>query len=65
MEFIREFSQPFEEQVPMINRPQITEWVFATFLSFQHRILRFEEAQRNCVWAKQAPDVEDSIGLRM
>ncbi|CAG8972032.1 hypothetical protein HYALB_00004896 [Hymenoscyphus albidus] len=46
--------------------PQIAEWVFATFLSFQHRIPRYMEAMREEKWTPtQIPAPEDSVGLRI
>jgi hypothetical protein len=48
-----------------VNRPQITEWVFATYLSFQHRIPRFLDAQKECEWIPQSLDVKDCVSQRM
>jgi len=51
-------------------RPQIAEWVFATFLSFQHRFPEYTEKMKACYWDETGAgaggaDIEDAVGLRV
>ncbi|KAH6662036.1 D-3-phosphoglycerate dehydrogenase [Halenospora varia] len=49
-----------------IHPPQITEWVFATFLNFQHNLFRYMKSQERCDWDDRGTrNVEDSVGLRL
>ncbi|KAF4629365.1 hypothetical protein G7Y89_g8783 [Cudoniella acicularis] len=49
-----------------IHPPQITEWVFATFLNFQHNLSRYTEAMKIGNWDDSGPtSIEDSVGLRI
>ncbi|GFN13488.1 D-isomer specific 2-hydroxyacid dehydrogenase family protein [Aspergillus tubingensis] len=47
--------------------PQIAEWVFSTFLAFQHHIPEYLENQRACKWVDPPTDedTEDAVGLRI
>lgn len=50
-----------------VHPPQISEWVFATFLAFQHQIPEHLENQKLCKWVdpESDEDVEDAVGLRI
>ncbi|KAK2594010.1 hypothetical protein QQS21_008272 [Conoideocrella luteorostrata] len=50
-----------------VHPPQITEWVFATFLGFQHHFQEHFENQRKNNWVDPSSDedVEDAVGLRV
>ncbi|GME45434.1 uncharacterized protein LDX57_005103 [Neofusicoccum parvum] len=48
-------------------RPQIAEWVFSTFLAFQHHIPEHLDNQRLSKWVdpETDEDTEDAVGLRV
>ncbi|RFU30138.1 hypothetical protein B7463_g6217, partial [Scytalidium lignicola] len=50
-----------------VHPPQITEWVFATFLSFQHHLPEYLENQKIGKWVYPETDetTEDAVGLRV
>ncbi|KAF4545974.1 Glyoxylate reductase [Lasiodiplodia theobromae] len=50
-----------------LHPPQIAEWVFATFLAFQHHIPEYLENQRMAKWVDPVSDddTEDAVGLRV
>ncbi|KAH8698600.1 D-3-phosphoglycerate dehydrogenase [Talaromyces proteolyticus] len=50
-----------------VHPPQITEWVFSTFLLFQHHIPEHLENQKLGKWIDPPSDegVEDAVGLRV
>ncbi|KAF4871552.1 D-2-hydroxyacid dehydrogenase [Colletotrichum siamense] len=47
--------------------PQIAEWVFSTFLAFQHHIPEYLDNQKESKWIDPPSDedTEDSVGLRV
>ncbi|KAF7560071.1 hypothetical protein G7046_g4080 [Stylonectria norvegica] len=50
-----------------VHPPQISEWVIATFLSFQHHLYDHWDNQKTSSWVKPISDedTEDAVGLRM
>ncbi|KAK2594969.1 hypothetical protein QQS21_007327 [Conoideocrella luteorostrata] len=50
-----------------VHPPQISEWVFATFLGFQHHLQEHLDNQRKNLWVDPPSDedVEDAVGLRV
>ncbi|KIX05809.1 uncharacterized protein Z518_03781 [Rhinocladiella mackenziei CBS 650.93] len=50
-----------------VHPPQFTEWIFATFLGFQHHLLEHYENQKLGKWVDPVSDegVEDVVGLRI
>lgn len=50
-----------------VHPPQITEWVFATFLAFQHHIPEHLDNQKIKNWVDPLSDedTEDAVGLRV
>ncbi|KAI1503740.1 D-isomer specific 2-hydroxyacid dehydrogenase [Biscogniauxia marginata] len=50
-----------------VHPPQITEWVFATFLAFQHYLPEHRENQKVSKWVdpESDGDTEDAVGLRV
>ncbi|CAG9988780.1 unnamed protein product [Clonostachys byssicola] len=50
-----------------VHPPQIAEWVFSSFLGFQHHFLEHLENQRQNKWVdpEHDEDVEDAVGLRV
>ncbi|TLD05827.1 uncharacterized protein PgNI_09035 [Pyricularia grisea] len=66
--------QLFKEQTDIkfctangVHPPQMTEWVFATFLASQHQIPQYLEYQKARHWelSQTDEDVEDAVGLRV
>lgn len=54
----------------LLNRcssPQMSEWVIATFLGFQHHLYEYWENQKRQTWVtpESDEDTEDAVGLRM
>ncbi|OJJ46809.1 hypothetical protein ASPZODRAFT_65988 [Penicilliopsis zonata CBS 506.65] len=50
-----------------VHPPQIAEWVFSTFLAFQHHIPEYLDNQRESKWIDPVTDedTEDAVGLRV
>ncbi|PKS05017.1 hypothetical protein jhhlp_008383 [Lomentospora prolificans] len=48
-----------------VHGPQISEWVTATYLAFQHHIPKYLEYQREGKWDRAALPVQDSVGRRV
>ncbi|KAI3010030.1 hypothetical protein M752DRAFT_337986 [Aspergillus phoenicis ATCC 13157] len=50
-----------------VHPPQITEWVFMTFLAFQHHLPGYLEHQKLGQWIDPTSDedTEDAVGLRV
>ncbi|OIW34685.1 D-isomer specific 2-hydroxyacid dehydrogenase [Coniochaeta ligniaria NRRL 30616] len=48
-----------------VHGPQITEWVIATFLAFQHQIPTYLDIQRQGTWKRLNDEVEDAVGRRV
>ncbi|KAK6225230.1 hypothetical protein QIS74_01277 [Colletotrichum tabaci] len=50
-----------------VHPPQISEWVIATFLSFQHHLYEHWENQKRRTWVmpEHDEDTQDAVGLRM
>ncbi|KZL81255.1 glyoxylate reductase [Colletotrichum incanum] len=50
-----------------VHPPQISEWVIATFLSFQRHLYEHWENQKRQMWVmpEHDEDTEDAVGLRM
>ncbi|KAI9924608.1 hypothetical protein ASPWEDRAFT_28246 [Aspergillus wentii DTO 134E9] len=50
-----------------IHGPQMAEWVFSTYLSFQHHIPQYMEYQKENKWMdpESDEDTEDAVGLRV
>ncbi|EXJ86917.1 D-3-phosphoglycerate dehydrogenase [Capronia epimyces CBS 606.96] len=68
------FGQPIFEQTDIafctangVHPPQIAEWVFATFLGFQHHLPEHYDNQKlgNWVDPESDEDTEDAVGLRI
>ncbi|PWY80736.1 NAD(P)-binding protein [Aspergillus sclerotioniger CBS 115572] len=50
-----------------VHPPQITEWVFMTFLAFQHHLPQYLKYQKVGKWVDPVSDedTEDAVGLRV
>ncbi|KAL4962703.1 D-isomer specific 2-hydroxyacid dehydrogenase family protein [Aspergillus stella-maris] len=50
-----------------VHPPQIAEWVFSTFLAFQHHIPEYLDNQKANQWVDPVSDedTEDAVGLRV
>ncbi|PYI08736.1 hypothetical protein BO78DRAFT_459575 [Aspergillus sclerotiicarbonarius CBS 121057] len=50
-----------------VHPPQITEWVFMTFLAFQHHLPQYLDYQKAGKWMdpESDEDTEDAVGLRV